>query len=74
MTKAILVALLSLPSAAVAYPYGNQYGNHYGSQWRPTYEQPQRSQSQFQVDELKRQRFQSCFNSNATIISYSYGC
>jgi hypothetical protein len=72
MKRFILAALVALPTAAVAYPYG-QPSTSYGQPWRPTWQQ-QQDENYRQIQELKRQRMQSCFNSKATIISYEYGC
>lgn len=84
MVRTALIALVALPAAAGANHYGGPYGNpysnpygyhgpHHSEPWRPTYQQLPSSTTQ-QVQELKQQRFQSCFNSNATIISLPYGC
>lgn len=72
MKSLIAAALLSLPTAAAAMPYNSPYSNN-STQWRPTWQQPQ-DESYRQVQELKQQRMQNCFNSGKTIISYEYGC
>ena len=72
MRHLALAALLSLPMAAAAYPNNSTY-----EPVRPYWQQPeyqQRQQLQHEINTLKQQRMNNCFNSGRTNISFEYGC
>ena len=72
MRNLALGLLLSLPVAAEAYPNSSAYEpvRHY---WQQS-EYQQRQQLQHEINTLKQQRMNNCFNTRATWVSFQYGC